>query len=157
MPLRNCSLTHAAQVLLQLLDDLHLQCKSLIIAFDMQPFISSQLRDSFHQPHPSHASDASCLTLVTLSTLTIRSFTPVLNLLHRFFRSIAAVFLHNLEWLFCTNLFFCKSIFMVALWNTANHYIFVLWFLSSLCPPCVADADIVFLPCDFYLSSSFFP
>ena len=25
-----------------------------------------------------------------------------------------------------------------------------------LWPPCVADGDIIFLPCDFYLSSSFF-
>jgi len=33
----------------------------------------------------------------------------------------------------------------------AGHYIFVLWFLS-LWPPCVADADIIFLPCGFYLS-----
>jgi len=26
----------------------------------------------------------------------------------------------------------------------------ILW------PPCVADADIIFLPCDFYLSSFFY-
>ena len=29
--------------------------------------------------------------------------------------------------------------------------------LEYLWPPCVADADIIFLPCGFYLSSSFFP
>jgi len=28
---------------------------------------------------------------------------------------------------------------------------------SLLWPPCVADADIIFLPCDFYLLLSFFP
>jgi len=28
-------------------------------------------------------------------------------------------------------------------------YIMLLW------PPCIADADIIFLPCDFYLSSFF--
>jgi len=43
--------------------------------------------------------------------------------------------------------------FMVALWNRADHYIFML----LLWPPCVADADILFLPCGFFLpSSSFF-
>ena len=38
-------------------------------------------------------------------------------------------------------------------------YIFILWFLLSsfLWPPCVADADIIFLSCGFfYLLSSFF-
>jgi len=28
---------------------------------------------------------------------------------------------------------------------------------AFLWPPCVADVDIIFLPCGFYLSSSFFP
>ena len=27
---------------------------------------------------------------------------------------------------------------------------------GSVWPPCVADADIIFLPCDFFLSSVFF-
>jgi len=57
---------------------------------------------------------------------------------------------------------------MAALWNSAGHYIFALgflslflsllsFFLSFLWPPCVADADIICLPCDFYLLlSSFF-
>jgi len=48
---------------------------------------------------------------------------------------------------------------MAALWNWAGHYIFVLWFLSSffffLWPPCDADADIIFLPCGFFLLSFF--
>jgi len=34
------------------------------------------------------------------------------------------------------------------------------WVYVVIChllwPPCIADADIIFLPCDFYLSSSFF-
>jgi len=41
---------------------------------------------------------------------------------------------------------------MVALWNRAGHYIFVMWLWQL----CVADADIIFLPCAFYHSSSFF-
>ena len=44
----------------------------------------------------------------------------------------------------------CNEFIMAALCN-GRHYIFALWFLSSLWPPCVADADIIFLSCDFYL------
>jgi len=50
-------------------------------------------------------------------------------------------------------------VIMVALWNRADHCIFALWFLfllSSLWPPCVADADIIFLPCGLFFLLSFF-
>jgi len=43
---------------------------------------------------------------------------------------------------------------MAALCNyRAGHYIFALWFLllSSLWPPCVADADIIFSSCGFFI------
>jgi len=39
-----------------------------------------------------------------------------------------------------------NDIFMVALWNRADHYIFIL----SLWTTCVADADIIFLSCGFF-------
>jgi len=64
----------------------------------------------------------------------------------------------------------CGFFLMAALWNRAGHYIFARGFLYffiylfifffffsfflSLWPPCVADADIIFLPCGFFLSSS---
>jgi len=39
-------------------------------------------------------------------------------------------------------------------WNRAGHYIFALCFLpSSLWPPCIADADIIFLPRGFFFLS----
>ena len=59
-------------------------------------------------------------------------------------------------------------LFMVALWNRADHYIFTLWFvMAALCnrgaiiflscsflwSPYVIGQTIIFLPCDFYLSS----
>jgi len=43
---------------------------------------------------------------------------------------------------------------MVALWNRADDYFHAV--VTSLWPPCVADADIIFLPCDFFLLSSIF-
>ena len=39
------------------------------------------------------------------------------------------------------------GVFMAALCSRAGHYIFTLRFLSSLWRPCIADADIIFLPC----------
>jgi len=43
---------------------------------------------------------------------------------------------------------------MAAVWNRVDHYIFILWFLLlfSLWPPCVADADIIFLSNVLFLS-----
>jgi len=43
-------------------------------------------------------------------------------------------------------------LFMVALWNRADHYIFMLLLWS----PYVIGQTIIFLPCDFYLLPSFF-
>ena len=40
------------------------------------------------------------------------------------------------------------QVIMVALWNRADHYIFALWFLLSIWPPCVADADIIIILAD---------
>jgi len=45
--------------------------------------------------------------------------------------------------------------FMAALCNRAGHIHPVV--SSSLWPPCVADADIIFLPCGFFLSIFFIP
>jgi len=41
---------------------------------------------------------------------------------------------------------------MVALYNRADHYIFALWFLSSLWSPYVIGRPYIFSSCDFYLS-----
>jgi len=48
---------------------------------------------------------------------------------------------------------------MVALWNRADYYIFIMWFLLSLWPPYVIGQAIIFLPCGFFflLLSSFLP
>jgi len=57
------------------------------------------------------------------------------------------------------------SVVMVALWNRANHYIFILFlllssffFLLSLWPPYVIGGPLYFCPVIsiFYLSSIFF-
>ena len=55
-----------------------------------------------------------------------------------------------------------SSLFMVALCNRADHYIFMLWFVlssSSLWSPYVIGQTIIFSSCFFFLlsSSSFFP
>ena len=52
----------------------------------------------------------------------------------------------------CTS-YTIRLLFMAALCNKVGHYIFVLKFLLRsffLWPPCVADADIIFLPCAFF-------
>ena len=40
--------------------------------------------------------------------------------------------------------------------SLSNVYNFILSCIVFLWPPCVADADIIFLPCGFFLLSSFF-
>jgi len=40
----------------------------------------------------------------------------------------------------CFNYFSSKILFMVALCNTADHYIFILWFLLSSSFPCLISA-----------------
>ena len=53
--------------------------------------------------------------------------------------------------------FLVLFLIMVALWNRADHYVFVLWFFSTfLWSPYVIGQTIIFLPCDFYLSFFFF-
>ena len=52
-------------------------------------------------------------------------------------------------------------VYYAALQNRAGHYIFVLWFpllilLSFLWSPYVIGQTIIFLPCSFFLLSSFF-
>jgi len=49
-------------------------------------------------------------------------------------------------------IFIVSFVVMVALCNRADHNIFML-FLSSLWSPYVIGQTIIFLPCDFYLSS----
>ena len=44
-------------------------------------------------------------------------------------------------WLYCVSQFLCVK----------------FSFLGLLWPPCIADMDIIFLPCDFYLLSFFIP
>ena len=55
-------------------------------------------------------------------------------------------------------LFSVIELLMAALWNRAEDYIFPcdFYLLSFLWPPYVADAGIIFLPCGFFLLSSFF-
>jgi len=40
--------------------------------------------------------------------------------------------------------------------NSSSFLCAINFVMSFLWPPCVADADVIFLPCDFYLLISFF-
>ena len=51
------------------------------------------------------------------------------------------------------NLDYCWALVMVALWNRADHYIFILFLLSFLWSPYVIGQTIIFSSCSFFLSS----